>query len=181
MNGSSIGRWLGGGLIGLLLLAGGYFARDLQRRPALPWAETALHAATAVQNDAYAMATGPIDEDVEGLFVLNVLTGDLQCSVMSIRTGRFAGLFRANVMNDLQLDPAKRPAYLMTTGQINFPRGPGAARPAYCIVYVLDTTSGNFAAYSLPWRRDMANTGRPQTGPLTLQDVGQGPTAVIRE
>ena len=85
------------------------------------------------------------------------------------------------MINDLGLDPAKRPSYLMTTGQVNFPRGPGPARPSLSIVYVLDTTSGNFAAYSLPWRRDMANTGRPQTGPLTLQDLGQGPTAVIRE
>ncbi len=181
IHGFPTGRWIGGFLLGLVLVACGYVARPLLQRQPDAWPETRLHAASAVQNEAYAMATGPIDEDVEGLFVLNVLTGDLQCSVMSIRTGRFAGLFRTNVINDLGLDPAKRPSYLMTTGQVNFPRGPGAARPSFSIVYVLDTTSGNFAAYSLPWRRDMANTGRPQTGPLTLQDVGQGPTAVIRE
>jgi hypothetical protein len=175
-----MGRWVLASLIGLSLFALGYLAHELrQQNP--DWPATRLHAAAAVQNEAYAMATGPIDEDVEGLFILNALTGDLQCSVMSIRTGRFAGLFRTNVLNDLGLDPAKRPSYLMTTGQIAFPRGPGAARPAFSIVYVLDTTSGNFAAYGLPWRRDMANTGRPQAGPLTLQDVGQGPTAVIRE
>ena len=91
IHGFPMARWICGSLLGLVLVACGYVARPLLQRPPGAWPEGRLHAAAAVQNEAYAMATGPIDEDVEGLFILNVLTGDLQCSVMSIRTGRFAG------------------------------------------------------------------------------------------
>ena len=174
-------RWAYGGPVVLVLVAAGYGLRSLQETGS-PWLrEIPLHAATAAQNDAYAMATGAIDEDVEGVYLLNFLTGDLQCSVISVRTGVFAGLFKTNVIKDLGMDPAKQPAYLMATGQVNFPRGGGAARQAFSVVYVLDTTSGKFAAYSLPWRRDMANLGRPQMGMLVLMDVAQGPTAITRE
>ncbi len=180
-TGSSIRRGGGWILVGLLLLAAGYGLRTLQQGQNPVWPVSTLHAATAVQNEAYAFATGAIDEDVEGVFILNSLTGDLQCSVIGVRTHQFAGLFRTNVMKDLGMDPAKQPSYLMTTGLAQFARGGGAARLAFSVVYVLDTTTGNFAAYTLPWRRDMANTGRIQTGALVLLDVGQGPTAVIRE
>ena len=60
----------------------------------------------------------------------------------------------------------------MTTGAINFPRGATAARPGNSIVYVLETTTGNYAAYGIPWRRELAATGRPQAAALQLLDVG---------
>ena len=143
--------------------------------------ETVLHAAGATQNDAFAIASGPVDEDVEGFFVLDFLTGELQCAVISRVNGKFSSLFHRNVVQDLGIDPAKRPTYLMTTGQINFPRGAAAARPGNSIVYVLDTTSGNYAAYGIPWRREFSSTGRAQAAPMTLLDVGRARSATIRE
>ena len=127
------------------------------------------------------MATGSIDEDVEGLFLLDFVTGELQCAVLNYRTGRFTSLFRANVQADLGVDPAKRPKYLMTTGMINFPRGASAARPGNSVVYVMDTSSGNFAAYAIPWRRELASIGRPQAAAMILMDMGRARTAAIRE
>ena len=124
IHGFPIGRWVGGSRLACPCSPWVTGPARCSSSGTLEWPETKLHAAAAVQNEAYAMATGPIDEDVEGVFILNVLTGDLQCSVMSIRTGRFAGLFRTNVIKDLGLDPAKRPSYLMTTGQVQF-----SARP----------------------------------------------------
>lgn len=185
---SSWRRWIVRGLVwsvvGVTLVVAGYAARGVGPLAIPVWPETRLHAATAAQNDTYAMATGFIDEEVEGVYLLNFLTGDLQCSVLSSRLpsmGKFIGLFKTNVIKDLGLDPSKQPAYLMVTGQATFPRGGGAAQPAMSAVYVLDTSSGRFAAYSLPWRRDMASTGRPQIGMLTLLDVAQGPAAVQRD
>jgi hypothetical protein len=90
-------------------------------------------------------------------------------------------MFRANVLNDLGVDPAKKPKYLMTTGAINFPRGATAARPGNSVVYVLETTTGNYAAYGIPWRRELAATGRLQTAALVLLDVGMARTAALRE
>lgn len=140
-----------------------------------------LQAASASQADNFAIATGPIDEDVEGLFVLDFVTGELQCVVLNYRTGRFGGLFRANVMQDLASDAAKKPKYVMVAGQINFPRGAAAARPGNSVVYVLDTSSGAFGAYGLPWRRELAATGRGQMAPMILLDVGRARTAALRE
>lgn len=186
--GSSWRRWIVRGLVwsavGVTLIVVGYVARGVGPLAIAVWPETRLHAATAAQNDVYAMATGFIDDEIEGVYLLNFLTGDLQCSVVSNRPpsmGKFIGLFKTNVIRDLGLDPSKQPAYLMVTGQATFSRGGGAAQPAMSAVYVLDTSSGRFAAYSLPWRRDMASTGRPQIGMLTLLDVAQGPAAVQRD
>ena len=117
--------WACGALVALLLVAIGYGLRSLHEGASPLLGGTHLHAATASQNEAYAMATGAIDEEVEGVYLLNFLTGDLQCSVMGIRTGRFAGMFKTNVIRDLGMDPAKQPAYLMATGRVGFARGWG--------------------------------------------------------
>lgn len=140
-----------------------------------------LQAASASGADNFAIATGPVDDDVEGLFVLDFMTGELQCVVLNYRTGRFGGLFRANVMQDLGSDAAKKPKFVMVAGQINFPRGAAAARPGNSVVYVLDTASGAFGAYGLPWRRELAATGRGQMAPMILLDVGRARTAALRE
>jgi hypothetical protein len=143
--------------------------------------EKQLRAATAAVGDSFAMATGPIDEEVEGLYMLDFLTGDLQCVVLNYRTTKFNAIFRTNVLNDLGVDPAKKPKYLMTTGAINIPRGYSVARPANSVVYVLETTTGRFAAYGIPWRRELAATARPQAFTLVLLDVGIARTAALRE
>ena len=144
--------------------------------------ETRLHAASATHSDSFAMATGPIDSAVEGLFILDFVSGDLQCIVLNFRTAKFNSFFKANVIRDLGLEGAeKRPSYLMNTGMINFPRGASTSRPGNSVVYVLDTTSGAYAAYTIPWRRELASTARPQMAPMMLLDAGRARTAAIRE
>jgi hypothetical protein len=101
--------------------------------------------------------------------------------VLNFRTGKFNAVFRTNVIQTLGIDEAKRPKYLMTTGMINFPRGATAARPGNSIVYVMDTSTGNYAAWGIPWRREIAATGRPQADALLLLDAGTARTAAIRE
>ena len=129
-----------------------------------------------------AVATGPVDEDVEGFFVLDFLTGDLQCQVINSRVGKFGALFRANVRADLGVGQSKKPKFLMVTGLASFNRGAGAIRPGLSAIYVIDANTGKFAAYGVPWSRQLANTVRPQAGALRLLDVGQiGREGLIRE
>src|SRR5690554_4145990 len=71
--------------------------------------EKPLRASTAAVGESFAMATGAIDQDVEGLYLLDFLTGDLQCVVLNFRTARFNAVFRTNVLNDLGIDPSKKP------------------------------------------------------------------------
>ena len=138
-----------------------------------------LFAEAATNDGAFAVATGPIDQEVEGFYTLDYLTGELQCSVLSYRTGKFLGLFRANVVNDLGV--GQNPKYLMVTGRISLPRGAAPARLAESVVYVLDSNSGNFVAYTLPWRRELASVGSPQSGRLVVLDVGRARETPIRE
>ena len=144
--------------------------------------ETRLQAAAAARSESFALATGPIDEEVEGLYILDYVSGELQCVVLNFRSGKFNAVFRANVMQDLGLDvAAKRPSYLMVAGAINFPRGASIARPGNSVVYVLDTVTGAYGAYAIPWRRELAATARPQAAAMILMDVGRARTAAIRE
>jgi len=141
--------------------------------------EQVLHASTASGGDNFALATGAIDQDAEGIFVLDFLTGNLQCSVLNKRSMKFSALFRTNVTRDLGV--TKNSKYQMVTGLVNFLRGGGAYRPGMSVVYVLDSSSGRLAAYGVPWLREAAATGRPQFGSLLPIDALQVRMVQVRE
>ncbi len=75
-----------------------------------------LHAVATDRAETYLIATGLLDTDVEAVFFLDCLTGDLFAAVPGKTTGGFTGLYRYNVLKDLQIDLAKNPHFLMVTG-----------------------------------------------------------------
>jgi hypothetical protein len=127
------------------------------------------------------MATGPIDSDMEGVFMLDYLTGELHCWVLYPQSAQFGGMFKYNVIADLGVQQGKKPNYVMVTGQASFGGRTGVQTPAGCAVYVADANTGNVAAYSLLWNRTMARTGTPQTGTFRLLGTGKARTLEIRE
>ncbi|PQO32216.1 hypothetical protein DTL21_18475 [Bremerella cremea] len=140
-----------------------------------------VNASTAATSETMCAATGRVDEEMEGLFTLDALTGDLQCAVINSQTAKFAGLFRTNVVNDLGLDATKKPSYLLLTGNAAFRATTGNSRPADCVAYVVDSTSGRFAAYGLGWNRNISARGAQQSGALVLLDKGTARNVVIRD
>ena len=180
------GTFGSGLLMGLVLGAGMLIGALVAVAPQGParslFPEIPLHASATVSSETLAVATGLVDEEMEGLFVLDFLTGQLQCAVLNHRVARFNALFQTNVLKDLGVDPTKkRPQYLMVTGLTNFPRGSAVARLGLSVVYVVDANTGRFAAYGMPWRSEMARAGRPQQGAMILLDAGDARAAVIRE
>lgn len=131
--------------------------------------------------DTFAMATGPIDEDSEGLYVLDYLTGELHCFVMNPRTGKFGGDFKHNVWVDLGTPKTKNTKYVMVTGAANFARGGSTARPAASVLYVADAVTGAIAAYNIPWDRAASASGRSQSGGFMKLDFGSGRNIKIRD
>src|SRR5947208_3656435 len=112
--GLAIGLAIGGGVaIGVLV---GQHSPGATNLPGL--ADMHLKAMASHGSDTFAIATGPIDNDVEGLFTLDFLTGDLTCFVINPRNGLFGGMFKANVANVLKVERGKKPSYLMVTGTI---------------------------------------------------------------
>jgi hypothetical protein len=180
--GLALGAGLAMGLlIGVGMLIGALAAASYWASPQRAVAETLLHASTAQGSDSFAMATGPMDENVEGVFLLDFITGDLQCWVISPRTGQINAFFRHNVTKDVGAQRGKMPKYLMATGGAVFLAGGGARRMGNAVVYVADATSGVVCAYAVPYDHTKSNAGIKQMGPLMLLDRGKARQLEIRK
>lgn len=131
-----------------------------------------LQADTASSGKSLAMATGLIDteDNVEGLFVLDRLSGNLQCWVMNSQTGGIAAIYTAQPAIDMGLEKGGDVDYVMTTGRMNFQRMGRAGNmiPAGCVCYVGDGNSGNVVGYSVRFNRQAALRGGGQGGQMTL-------------
>jgi hypothetical protein len=159
----------------------GHASNEGGSRPLITLPETALHAVATDAGDTFSIATGPIDDEVEGLFTLDFLTGDLQCLVVNPRTAAWS-VFRYNVLADLGTRPGGKAAQLlMVTGMWSTRvLGAGATRPANSVVYVADAVSGNVGVYAVPWNRSIPATGRTQEGALVQVGLGKARNVVER-
>jgi hypothetical protein len=131
-----------------------------------------LHASATHGGSNLAVATGNIDENTDGIFFLDYLTGDLQCWVFYPRTGQFGAKFSTNVTAQLPAG-GKNAEYLLLTGRMVQQQAGSNARPAHCLVYVVDVRSGLFAAYGVPWNKSAENSQQPQVGQLVAAGGGQ--------
>ncbi len=141
--------WLGLGLAAGLLLAGF-------------WPNTPLRAMATDRNETYAIATVPLDENIEAVCFLDFLTGNLGAAAVSKQTGVFNAFWGCNVNSDLEVDPAKNPRYLLVTGYADLRRG--GSGPSKGNIYVAEVISGKMAAYAIPWSSPMHNQGTPIRG-----------------
>jgi len=132
------------------------------------WGDLQLKAAASHGSDTFAIATGHVDDDVEGLFTLDFLTGDLQCLVVNPRNGALGGWFKTNVASVLSVEKGKKPSYLLVTGTINVAGGYGGQRPAASLCYVADANTGEVAAFSFPWAKAMTSAGVAQANEMKL-------------
>ena len=139
-----------------------------------------LNAAAAVSGEKYSIATGIVSEEADGFFVLDHNSGLLQCNVIYPRTGgKFMARFSTNV-NEAVGTGAKGGKYMMLTGRAQFPRAsnnPAAAT----VVYVMDTATGNYACFGIPYDRVVANANRPQQGAMRLLTTGTANPVIDRD
>ena len=161
MAGICTGLIISVGIAAALFQTLGYF-----EAARVQWLETRLQAAASQSGEAMAIATGPIEQGVEGIFVLDFISGDLTCGVMNPRTGQIGGLFKHNVVQDLGVEQGKKPKYLLVTGEFNVQTKLNNNRPASSIAYVADTASGRYVAYMLPWNSQMLNSNIAQLQPM---------------
>lgn len=136
-------------------------------------------AAAAVRDNNFSIATGPVSERAEGFFVLDHNSGLLQCMVLYPRTGRFMASFSVNVADALGAT-GKAGQYLIATGTVDFVRGSNSPA-ALSSVYVLDTATGNYGCYGIPFDRVQMNAGRPQQGVMVLLAAGSASPMINRD
>ena len=164
--------YLGAGLgllIGVGMLVGSTLTASLNPFAAL---EIPLHALGTHGGDSMAICTGPIEEGVEGVFVLDFITGELTCKVINPRTGTLAGLYKRTVSADLGVEQGKQPKYLMVTGTFQLRQNISNVRPADSILYVADANTGRYVAYLLPWNKTALNQNLAQASQLI--PIGRG-------
>jgi hypothetical protein len=155
-------RWLVAVLIGLV---GGLALSGL-------WPHTPLYALATDRTETFGMATGPLDSEVEAVYFLDFLTGDLRAVALGRQPGTWTGFFHANVAADLGIDQQKNPKFMIVTGMASLRRGGGSRlQPSNSICYVAEITTGKVAAYAAPWSPSMYAAGQPQTQSLVLVGV----------
>ncbi len=133
--------------------------------------DAVLHATATHGGTNVAVATGQVGEESEGIFILDYVTGNLQCWVYYPRLQAFGAKFSTSI--NQQLPQTKNAEYLLVTGVSFAQQATSNARPAGCICYVVDTKSGMFAGYSLPWNRSAELSGQTQSGQLVFMGGDQ--------
>ena len=169
-------------LVGLTTGAGVYVGNRLaQDRMLANLPPIELQAGTASRTKSMSMATGLIDGNAEALFVLDHVTGNLQCWLLNSRTGQVGGIYRANAAADLVVaGKTGEPEFLMTTGNFFFKGGnTGNAQPGNCVCYVADANTGNVVGYNVVYNEQVLNRGNVEQGALTLVCKGMARTAAV--
>lgn len=136
-----------------------------------------VHATATAQIENFAIATGPVQDGLEGVYFLDHLTGELKGAVMSPRMGKFIAKYQTNVLKDLELDPAGKPKLLMVTGVCDYQRAAGGVQLGSGTIYVVDATSSRVGAFAVPWNKQITTGTKPVLGAfvkvdgLVLRDV----------
>ena len=150
-------RWLVAaaiGLVGAVALSG-------------LWPHAPLYALATDRTETYGMATGPVDVEVEAVYLLDFLTGDLKAFILGQQGRTWTGYFHANVAADLEIDPQKNPKFMMVTGMVVLRRAGGTRlQPSNSVCYVAEVTTGKVAAYAIAWSPSMYKANQPQSGDL---------------
>ncbi len=155
----------------LALAAAGYFAglANGHRSDALARAwdgfPATIDASTATSNEKFSIATGLVSPQAEGVFVLDHSTGVLQCSVYYPRVQQFMANYTVNV-SEITGGLAKGGGFLMVTGEADMTIGGRGNQWAPTLVYVLNTGTGNYAVFGVPFDQQALAQGRPQVANL---------------
>ena len=170
---------LGLAVIGVTAGFGSYIGSQVASNPAgMQMPPLELKAGSASRTDSMSMATGLIDGNVEALFVLDHLTGNLQCWMLSPRTGAVGAIYQTNVMADLGGGKQGKPELMMVTGNFFWGGGVGGNNlPGQSICYVGDAVTGNVVGYGVIYNKQAIKRGNFQGGKLQLVCAGKARAA----
>ena len=131
------------------------------------WPHEPAMAETNDRNSKFAIATSSVmfGNGLEGVFVLDFLTGQLTGAVMSDRLGIFTHIYRRNIGADFNVDRNKRPTYAIVSGKCPLPNR-GGLQMSNSVIYVAELTSGQVRAYGFPYK--ISNAPLP---PMTILEL----------
>jgi len=169
------------GLIAGAVLMAAWHGVGQNSRPSVPLSWGTQVQATATHGEGnFAIATGFVDDSIEAFYFLDFLTGDLRAAAVSRRTGKFVAFFQRNIQQDFT-GSAKNPKYLMVTGMANIPRGRSNTQVGNSLIYIAEASSGEVAAYALPWNSSLNAKGEGQRGGFVPLARGSFRTTFVRD
>jgi len=138
------------------------------------------HAVATHGSDNFAIATGLVDDGMEALYFLDFLTGDLRGTIVNRRNAAFTSFFEYNILADFQGigDP---PRFLMVTGLADLPQGRAGTQISKSLIYIAEASSGQVAAYVLPYNSTLHASGAPQRGTFVKVASGSFRSAFVRD
>jgi len=141
-----------------------------------------LHAVATDRSENFVMATGFVSSDLEGVFFLDALTGELRGTVINpmVQPPTVGITYTRNVVTDLEIDVSKAPKFVMVTGLMPLRPGGGTNQFAQSVVYVAEVTSGKMACYGMNFNRGQFNNMRGGAAEFIPFFVGPFRQAVIR-
>jgi hypothetical protein len=121
-----------------------------------------------------------MDNDVEAVFVLDSVTGDLKAAALNTQMRRFNTFYEYNVIHDLPAASSKNPSYRIVSGIANIRQNVQAGQVAHSVVYVAEVSSGQLVAYAVPWITGRASGAIPVQAQIIPLDRWQFRTTPIR-
>lgn len=116
------------------------------------WPHEPLQAATSDRSAKFGMLTNSTGfAGLEGVFVLDYLTGQMTGAVIDQKSGKFLISYSRNVAKDFGVDPKSTPQYAFVGGRASIAGGRGVS-PATGVIYVGELTSGMVIAYGMDYR-----------------------------
>jgi hypothetical protein len=104
----------------------------------------------------------------------------MRAAVINPKTGMFNSFFTRNIAADFP-GAGRSTGYLLVTGTVDMPRGTARFQFSRSVVYVADATTGQVAAYTIPWNSSAHAAGTPQYGEFQRLDVRAFRTAFVRD
>ncbi|HEX3727778.1 MAG TPA: hypothetical protein VHV08_16110 [Pirellulales bacterium] len=144
------------------------------------WPQVPLHAVATHGQENFAICTAPLDLDIEGIFVLDDVTGELKGAAFNLQMRRINTFFEYNITHDLASPNTKNPHYRIVSGVANIRQNVAAGTLANSVLYVAEVSSGQLVAYGIPWIQGRASNPLPQKVALIPLDRWQFRTTAIR-
>lgn len=167
------------------------------------WPSTPLYGVATDHSENAVMCTVPLDQDVEGLFYVDSLTGTLLGVVPSRGTkGTPQASWVQNVNQDLaafiatwnarlkaangknadkaMMQPPQNPKYMMVSGVMDFPVR-AQVRPGRGLIYVGEASTGVVLCYMIPWNGAAHIANQPWNSPLELWSANKFADVVVRK
>jgi len=122
------------------------------------WPHQPTYATTADRDTQFSMLTIPvgtsaagINDPMDGVFILDFLTGQLKGAVLSRQAGGFLSYYARDLAKDFGVDGDADPHYCMVSGYAQM-TNQGQLTMASGVIYVGELNSGKVAAYAFPWK-----------------------------